>query len=95
MNDNEVDYKFAVVCQSFALYIEIWGLGVLGADVHSVVWTKGNFVCVIVAASSLLYSVVMFLWSSVPWGKLGEWLGKRLRQVRMRWGCWTKIYNQQ
>ena len=38
----------------------------------------GNVVCVVVAAFSLLYSVVMFLWSSVSWGKLGEWLGNRL-----------------
>jgi hypothetical protein len=36
MNGNEVDQKFAVLCQGFALYIEIWGMGVLGADVHSV-----------------------------------------------------------
>jgi hypothetical protein len=36
MNGNEVDQKFAVLYQGFALYIEIWGMGVLGADVHSV-----------------------------------------------------------
>ena len=55
-------------------------MGVLGADVHSVGWTKGNVVCVVMAACSLLYSVVMLLWSSVPWGKPEEWLEKRLRQ---------------
>jgi hypothetical protein len=68
------------MCEGFALYIEIWGMGVLGADVYSVGWTLGNIVCVVVAAISLLYSVVMSFWSSVPWGKLGEWLGNRLRQ---------------
>jgi hypothetical protein len=36
-------------------------MGVLGADVHSVEGAKGNVVCVVVAAYSLLYSVVMFL----------------------------------
>jgi len=56
MNGNEVDQKFAIVCQGFALYIEIWGMGVLGAGVHSVGWTKGNVICVVVAACSLLES---------------------------------------
>jgi hypothetical protein len=36
MNGNEVDKKFAVMCEGFALYIEIWGMGVLGANVYSV-----------------------------------------------------------
>jgi len=42
MNGNEVDQKFAVLCQGFALYIEIWGMGVLGAGVHSVGWPWGE-----------------------------------------------------
>lgn len=67
-NGNEVDKKFAVMCEGVALYIEIWGMGVLGADVYSVGWTLGNAVCVVVAAMSLLYSVVTSFWSSVPWG---------------------------
>jgi hypothetical protein len=54
----------------------------------------GNVVYVVVAAFSLLYSVAMFLWSSVSWGSWESGWGIGCDMVRMRGRCWSKIHNQ-